>query len=316
MGFEFFPFRIGWIALFLATTWFSAVVSGDVLWDLRGVPAYGRLLNVGDGEIEWQSWTDEGWGPVTRRSRDELSGWVVTWDERRLESLQPGQWNGYREYAEELTEQRRDPVARALALRLWTIVAFHDDSPGRETRRAALRLLPQLARSEPERQMLVDLARIEGVSPMGEPDAPVAPLTPQMSDPNLRRRALELARLLRREEFEAARQRLAEPDLAAWLEQDPDAPGPESLISLTRLSRLPEAELLRLLRWEVRLEGSEDSPGGTVESSERVDWSLESARLVHIWPRLPGLDQLEGIDPQETVYRGGGWRPAEAAANQ
>jgi hypothetical protein len=82
-------------------------------------------------------------------SRSEIEDMIRTVSPERLETLRPAAPDAYREYAEELSEKRKDPDAQVTALRLYQIAAFLD--PSRLGRSCLLGMVP-LARDAAEQR--------------------------------------------------------------------------------------------------------------------------------------------------------------------
>lgn len=82
-------------------------------------------------------------------SRSDIEDTIQTVSRERLESLRPGNPDGYREYAEELAEKSKDPDARVTSLRLFLIAAHL--APDRLGRSCLLGMVP-LARNAAEKR--------------------------------------------------------------------------------------------------------------------------------------------------------------------
>ncbi len=138
-------------AAFLLVVYLSGnpIARADVVW-IKGEeqPKFGRLIDQDDQKVVFQLHGQ----PETNRTefqRTAIETLVVNFDTQRLENLSPENFADYRDYAEELAAQRKDPVARELAVRLYIIAAA--GSPG-DIRQSSLKGLASLAENNQERQ--------------------------------------------------------------------------------------------------------------------------------------------------------------------
>ena len=91
-------------------------------------------------------------GRVSARSipRNEIDLMIQAVKDERLQQLDPQQPEGYRNYAEELAEKKKDPDAHITAIRLYLIAAYR--APDKLGRSSCLGLIP-LARNRQEAQL-------------------------------------------------------------------------------------------------------------------------------------------------------------------
>ncbi len=123
------PAWIGCLLLLLpgAVGWSEA--GADVVYLASGEIIYGRLESEQPEHVLFrQRLQAPGRYQSRTLRRDQIRTVVVTVDEARLESLTPGDWQAYLDWAEELAAQQADPEARDLAWRLYLLVARHASS--------------------------------------------------------------------------------------------------------------------------------------------------------------------------------------------
>ncbi len=225
----------------------------------------------------------------------------------RLEQLSVKQLSGYRDYAEELSAYRKDPVARNMAIRLALICLYHAGSSrsDRELSASTATLLPSLANAEQEKrqfQLIADIyTRGLRSNKMAKDEAE------QQS--SVQRSLLMLVQLLRREQYDEAR------DVLAALPASIRLPGISISIPTLRSAisdRQIEPQLMRdLITAEIRLRSGpqpEAAFGDTL--SEAKTWSNhQKAADEPIW--IPSLTELTDHDLDKTQYQDGEWvRPS------
>ncbi len=102
----------------------------DVIYTNDGKVVFGIVESENENHIFFQQRLGADGNYLQRVfPRSEIRRLLVTVDRERLTRLKPGDWNVYRDWAEELSIQSVDPEARDLALRLYLIVAYHADEP-------------------------------------------------------------------------------------------------------------------------------------------------------------------------------------------
>jgi len=114
-------------------------------------PLLGYLVRQDERTVVIREELPGGGQRETHIPRADIEELIVTVDPERLTTLDPAQPKGYREYAEELAEKRRDPEARDAARRLYAIAAARGEGV---LRKGALLGLLSLASSPAEERRL------------------------------------------------------------------------------------------------------------------------------------------------------------------
>ena len=119
------------LLLFVISLVFAASeCQSDVIYSNDGKIVFGIVESENESHIFFlQRLPAEGSYQQRVFPRDQIRRLLVTVDQHRLAQLQHGEWESYRDWAEELSVQATDPEARDLALRLYLIVARHADEP-------------------------------------------------------------------------------------------------------------------------------------------------------------------------------------------
>ncbi len=120
-----------------------------ILMKSPGPPIRGFLVRQTGQTITLRQVLQDGETKERTIARSEIDQVIQSVSSERLATLDPKQPDAYREYAEELSEKRKDPDARATAIRLYLIAAHL--APDRLGRSAMLGLIP-LARSDQEQR--------------------------------------------------------------------------------------------------------------------------------------------------------------------
>lgn len=120
-----------------------------VLMKADGPPILGFLVRQTDQAVTLRQVLKDGSTKQRTIGRSDIDQLILSVSSDRLTKLDPKKPDQYREYAEELSEKRKDPDARQTAIRLFLITAHL--APDRLGRSSMLGLIP-LARSDRERR--------------------------------------------------------------------------------------------------------------------------------------------------------------------
>ena len=237
--------------------------------------------------------------------RDQILLIARAEDPARLDALQAGQWEGYRELAEELASQRVDPQAVQLAIRLFLIVAYHERGSARE---GSLASLVSLARSPDEERRFRTLAyrygendRVQWLKPPATAiRAPLSALDREM--------LLRTVRLVRQDEGEQALLLMRQEGFTTMYLTV------EHLLPFQDLKRyaydhsLSPRRTADLVRFELALLAPDFAPGDSTEVVRgTTGWSSIGLETL---PPLHDVDWLNAseFDPRDHVYENGSWR--------
>lgn len=236
-------------------------------------------------------------------------------DDDRLSGLQPDRPEQYRQYAEELSEQRADPEARELATRLFLIAAHRQpDRLGRSCllgmsnlattveQRDRCRALAYLLDPEHDRSLLeprpVAVAKVSDATRANDENA-----LESIVDKILRGRYARAADVAKRHEVQ--RMLAPYPRLLTPTELELILATPTNV----ELSPQLRARVLRLHHEMI----VRKTPGGmslTRDSGRK--WSVALLNPDNQQPVRPlTLDTISPYDPDLSVYRDGEWRASE-----
>lgn len=300
---------ICWIGIIIWGGWcWAAPGAADVLYLKNGEVIFGRVESE---EPEHVLFRQRMAGDNNYRERvfrlDQIDSIHPTVAPGVLESLAPGRWQQYRDLAETLETQQRDPEARDLARRLYLLVARHGAG---DLQVAGFR--GALATSDREQEQPI---RALAWQTLGQRDwltasPPEAGGGEQPERERLRVVALGL-KSVRNGKLQVISELLKQEDLATVLQpfagictvdQLRQMDGPPG-ITTPPLSLADQARLLRLeLAIQDFFEGQLPAP-----VTAQSPWSV----LIHQPARPLGLVQFEqicGFDPEATLFREGAWR--------
>ena len=260
----------------------TSTVTADVVW-MKGTdstrPRYGRIVKVSSESIQFRAvdgFKDGklGYGKAETIQKSALAAWHQNVDEKKLKSLVPGNPQGYRDYAESLAAQKRDPVARMLARRLYVNAYKHGDERMRE---ACLGGLIGLALSQEERSRLQRL-RTPGKKGTQKP-------VKRMSKEQ-RVLLLKLVQAIRRSESQSAGSLLK-----AWKSSGADVLAMDWLSGLVTQDRLSDFDLGRLLDLEIRLRTGRSVSVGPAGSGFWAEMAVE----VGVEDEVQGVEEITGV---------------------
>ena len=293
----------------VTVAWPVLTANADVLW-LVGEenPRYGRVVRQKvDGDLEFRVRGENNTYIEQTFAAGTIEMLVVNVDLTRMKRLDPAHLIPYREYAEELAGQKRDPEARDLAIRLFLIAAAgasrQNDSNLTES---ALAGLPELARSDQERRAFDRLLMLYSRYPRPEP----TPREPEKRKPSdntdarTRQRLLQAIRLIRQEDNESAIVILRSREVLRELEKWSDLASVIDVQAMTRSSRLSLSQLRKLLALEIALA----DPEYQLQASNRApSWGEQAQNAMSGWTRLPSFENVTEFDPHKSVFRNGRW---------
>lgn len=146
-----------WLTLFCLPMLSPAGCLGDVVYLQDGTILFGRVLEQQPETVIFDQRIDAGTTDYRRKiiRRSDITAIVTNIDPVRLEETDPGNPASYRDLAEELLPQHRDPEARDLAIRLFLLAAKYGDA---ELRPGCFSGLIALARSPEEEKRFRALA--------------------------------------------------------------------------------------------------------------------------------------------------------------
>ncbi len=274
------------------------VAEADVIW-IKGQaqPFFGIVDAADDQQISFRQ-TDDGKSFESRKiTQSSVRVVVINHDEQRLAALTQGNWQSWLDYAEELDSQKRDPVARNLAIKLLIVVVAHSDD--REQREVALSKLVSLSRSEEERSKLEQLRFLE----TGEK----LPVQSVVADVNhsqqAKASAADLVRKIRLQENtdgklgddSAARVVISSfEDICSWQE----------LVQIAKANRIDGQSVKRLVALELALRMTEKD---SVPTQSRKQWHELAQRIGTSQLSLATIDSVTEFDPWATSFANGKW---------
>lgn len=289
--------------VFALVGWFQLAVLGitqaDVLWIVgQHEPIFGIVESSNDQQVMFRQTTDGLEFTLRAIKRIDIETMVVNHDSEKLASLQPGDWGEWLRLAEDLDSQKKDPVARDLAMRLLVVVAGNTDRDSQ--RRTAIEALVSFARSDSQREQLNRLRYLE----TGQGAVQNQHLGPTEDVGLIERVAIaELVRQVRLQQIqhaELARNEEAEKVVASleggcsW----------EELLRISRSNRIDESNGRRLVELELRLRRRESDPS---PKTPRSSWHRLADQVgVREW-ELPTIENVTRFDPQATRFDDGKW---------
>ncbi|MGI9519791.1 MAG: hypothetical protein ACR2NP_22245 [Pirellulaceae bacterium] len=281
----------------------------DVVYLRDQQPVFGRVVRQDDSHIVFRQRL-EGNSAYRERTihRDDILTVVITIDPEALEIVGPENPRTYRDLAEELGVQSRDPEARDLALRLYLLGARHGD---RHLRESCFRGMLPLARSPGEEmsfrvlawQTLGDEARwLESAPSRTE-------LEPGVVDEERQVQLRDILRQWRMGDRTAMVGEIEKPWLRETLGPFASICSWQDIRRWAAESELRTESLARVLELEIAL----GRPAGQIN---RDQWSY----LIHRNHARFGpvnFDTVTDFDLSKSVYRDGHWvEPAKGTSDQ
>jgi len=307
-------FKIGLAVIQLTLFALVARLNGDMLIiDGESSPRYGRLVNNSDDDVVlFRARVGEDTEELSL-PRDKVELLIVNFDEQRLSQLDPGKLRDYRDYAEELSAQKRDPVARELAIRLYLIAAANGFQrvATRSVAESGLAGLPGLARNEAEKKAFEVLRFIydrQDHLPRGEPEATATAPEDEPIDTQTQSDLLQALRRIRREDSKAANEILTKEAVRKELERWTGICSTADIQEMLSTNRLSHSQLAKLLKLELAIQSGE-LPKPQREPTSWADQSIQSGQG---WTQLPDFATVTEFDPFRSIYRNGEWvKPAK-----
>ncbi len=238
--------------------------------------------------------------------KSEIDDFLLTVESERLEKLDPDDPQGYRNYAEELTEKRQDPEARETSIRLYLIAAHLDrDGLGRSSMLGLINLARHADEESRFRAMAYLLDPEHDARVLVRPD-PVK-RKPNSIDSATRLGMLNAVGSLRRGRKASARDALRPPEVRQGFEFFAE------LITLKEFEDAVSAEELSptILRKLILLELALLPSAGELEQptieTDTHSW-LEAIRRDGSQPvPILALERLTEFDPHHCFFRNGKW---------
>ena len=292
---------LGWILGMILLTTSAPDVQADVVWLKDSAePRYGRVIGVDERQLTFDVRNEAGEYERKTFAMDSVADWVITVDVARLERLDPGRPDMYRDYGEELVTARADPEAQALAVRLLTIAAYQADRAGnRDLRDSAIRNLAAAARSDAERTMVERLGQAYGLTLR----PPVRGWPPSISPAAARPIAL-LVKVVRLEQWKPAVSLLTQRSIQRSWERADFPLSWDDLVRLVNDQTLPASALETLVWIELAVDGAPPPAQGRENDAP---WSSQAIQDDVRDRLVPDLRHWSSIDPERSVYRGGQW---------
>ncbi len=152
------PIQNRWAVLLVGALIFLAPQPASaVIIFLKGQdqPLLGYLVRETSDVVVFRQLLEDGQQRRRTLSKSEIEDLIISVSDERLEKLERSDPQAYREYAEELSEKRKDPDAQETAIRLFLIAAYLDtDRLGR----SCLLGMAGLARDEAEQRRFMAMA--------------------------------------------------------------------------------------------------------------------------------------------------------------
>lgn len=287
------------VLLQLTTT---AFVEADLIW-IKGAsePVSGRVIEQTSEEIKFQRFDSGSFETKLSLKREDIELLVTNLDPARLESLQPDNPSAYRDYAEELSSQRKDAAAIALARRLYLISAFHSQDAGRLS---AISGLIELADSEFERNQFRMLKFLYAPAESTKSNTQSRQGSKAISQAS-REQMLKIVRSLRQDRSEIAAQILNTKEgkslVANWSEHF----SYDELVRMTQGNRISKVELSKLIAAEVEIVYSNSIQDSVATRPKK--WSDFAIQNSSRSAMIPSLENVTELDPKKSIYRNGTW---------
>lgn len=276
----------------------NQLATADGIWIKEETePRFGRILRQDSETVVFQPF---GTSEKNEWDRSKIEVLVVNFDSDRLESLSLAKLSEYRDYAEELAAQKRDLVARELAVRLFLIAAFHASGDLRESSFVGL---IDLAENEQQRQRWTTLRWLvtgRGELPTGDGEDRV-----HAAENEATQTILNLVRAIRRGQKLDAVKWLNQPNLESMLMPWSTIVSVDELDSMARSTKLTASQLHRLVKIELSIV-TNDSLSDSAED-RKTDWSEDAWAKASPDAELPSFKNITPFDPQKSTYRSGLW---------
>jgi hypothetical protein len=283
---------------------FTAYDAGaDVIWiEGQHDPLYGVILSRDETGVVLRTGFDND-TPIRKIATHQIKLVVVNLDHRRLEALNPQKLGEYRDYAEELAVQKKDPTARELAIRLYLIAATNGANAIRDS---ALTGLVGVARDPREESTFRLLRHLHSELADGGENQPVERAGNRSGATTSGEKLLRAIQMMRRGKNIEAGEFLADETVSIALGEFPVRISWQELREIASVTRPTMAQLDQLLRIEAELRfGS--LVGFEQEGVESRHWSASAHKPAKRFDRLPTFANATEFDPYLSVYREGKW---------
>ncbi len=275
-------------------------VDADAIWLVDNeAPIFGIVESSGADSIRFRHTTDGTNFDTQTIERSAIETIVVNFDAPRLESLAHGDWQAWQDYAEELASQKRDPVARNLAIKLLIVVA--GNSQDDQDREAALTDLIALARDDDERTRFHRLryleTGIEEATIQTDSQTPIPNAVDRIAAAQLVQ-SIRLGRDVQGLSSDANLQKAvtAVEHICSWQE----------LVQFSRSNRIGSAGIRRLVALEYELRSAKDP--ATAAGENETSWHQLADRIGSSSLLLPTIETVTEFDPQATRFDNGQWK--------
>lgn len=292
---------------FVATSQAAAVYLND-----RDEPVVGYLVRQDARHVVIEEVRPDGSRRSTTFDRTGVDEIVHTVSEERLGSLHYREPDRYREYAEELAEQRKDPEARESAMRLFLIAAYLD--PQNLGKSAMLGLI-DLARDKDEETRFRAMAYLldadhdpRTLKPRDQLQA-----APTVVNKKSRDLLIEAVKSLRQGRRAKARRIVDQPGVREQLDQFHNVLTYEEFTAACLQERLSAVMLRKLLLLELALQ-PQTTAGNTPSGNRRSTSSWREAIRHNGREPVPALslETMTDFNPRQCHYREGNWiRPSD-----
>jgi hypothetical protein len=284
------------LAVVIAMTAWCHTSFADTLWfEGQQDPIYGIVESTAGGKVQFQRTSDGSTFERIEIDSEKVRLMVKNFDSVRLESLEPGNWNAWHEYAEELFVQRKDPVAHHLAMRLWVVVL--GNSQDAQQREAALSNLVGLARSNEERRKLQQLQYLETGKRVTVVNPEAKETMPAMDQ---RKSAAMRIKSVRNGQGTIDTN---DEDLKRVVSYFEGTCSWQELIQISRSNRIGNRSLRLLVELELALL-SGDKNG---VADQYVEWHALAVRVGSSTLKLPTVSNVTEFDPLATKFENGKW---------
>lgn len=300
---------LGILACLLAGWMTASGRAAIVLPKGDGPPIAGFLVHEDSTKIVLREQLADGTFKDREIMRSQIDEVIITVSAGRLESLRPDDPAGYRDYAEELAEKRKDPEARATAVRLYLIAAhLAPEKLGRSCLMGMAALADDPADVREYRALAYLLDPAHNPELLKRSDAPSQPAR-RVAQANATE-LVDALRLLRQGKYALAAQKAeaAEP----LFEEHAHSVSYGEFVRTCKAapSEGPSDDLLRrILHVELTLS---DPPiphekQETPQDAPPADWLQIVTTGGHAPVPSLSLETISEIDPRQFVFRGGRW---------
>lgn len=310
-----------WLLCCLFAFWIPSLVKGDGIW-IKGSdqPIFGQIVAADHQEVQVLVFENGEWSNQQSISRQTIELTVKNFDEQRLSRLSPADPHAYRNYAEELAVQSKDPAAKQLARRLFLLAAAlaeNEDTdnptePGNESslQQGALRGLEALTDKPEELRRITILRHLLDPNSTRHKSLSTAERSTIPRSKNDDQLMLELVQAIRQERSAEARTLLAKEENRRSFLFWKSICSLEELERMARVNRATKVGLHKLLMIELSIRLNRQ-PKQT--SQQKNDWGYLADKSPSSLGAIPSFANVTEFSPTKSVYRNGTW--TEPSAN-